>query len=363
MIWLDIIDPKYVLFFHSLIPKLKQLDKILITTRKSEGYNECAKLLEIFDIENIPVGGYGGETLLGKFHSRLQRQEGFLKIFEKTQLPKLFITGASVDGTQTAYGLGIPIIQFSDTPLRDDYFALEKITLLSRLTLPLSSLIFRPFIVPEVCYTSLGIASKNIISYDFIDVALWLNDLKPAKDFREKYAIPTTRPTILVREEEYKAHYVDKKLSVIYESIYLLNTCIDANIVIMPRYESDILKKEFGNLKNVFIIEEKLFPNQFYPFIDILIGGGGTMNLEACYLGIPTISTRSLFLFHDRYLLDNSLMEHFKDPLSLCKAVKNIIALKWNGKNISRSDYKKFFELQKADFNQIFKEITKRFYT
>ncbi len=44
MIWLDIIDPKYVLFFKSLIPQLEALDSVIVTTRKSKDYDECARL-------------------------------------------------------------------------------------------------------------------------------------------------------------------------------------------------------------------------------------------------------------------------------------------------------------------------------
>lgn len=361
MIWLEIIDPKYVLFFHQFIPMLQKLDEVLITTRKSKGYNECSKLLKLFEIEHTCIGGYGGRELTEKLHARLSRQMGFLKLFKKIGKPDLFITGASVDGSQVAYGLGIPVINFSDTPLRSEKFCLDSITLLSRLTLPLSSLIFHPFIVPEVCYTSLGISSKNIFAYDFIDVALWLKDLPIGEDFRKKYGIPTHYPTILVREEEYKAHYVYRKLDTIYESIALLANLNEVNVVIMPRYESRILRKNFGNLKNVWIIEEKLLPSDFYPFIDILIGGGGTMNLEACYLGIPVISTRSLFLFHDRYLLDNNLMKHCQNAVEVTKIAKEILTLKWNGKNVLRSKNQKFFELKKPDFEEIFQTIKARF--
>lgn len=361
MIWIDIIDPKYALFFKNLIPKLQSLDEVLITTRKSKDYNECAKLLELFEIEAIEVGGYGGASLIGKFESRLQRQKNFLKLFKKIGIPKIFITGASADGTQCAYGLGIPVVQFSDTPLKSEYFSLEKVTLLSRLTLPLSSLIFRPFIVPEICYSALGIPSKNIIAYNFIDVALWLKDLAPKKDFREIYHIPKKRPCVLIREEEYKAHYVEKKLTIIYESIALLASKTDANLILMPRYGSKQLKKDFGNLKNVFILEDKLLPNQFYPFIDVLIGGGGTMNLEACYLGIPTISTRSLFLFHDKYLLDNDLMKHCKTPQEVCNEVKKLLDSKIQ-KDVLKSKAQKLFEPDNADFDGIFKEIKARFY-
>ncbi|PAF53783.1 hypothetical protein BKH42_04640 [Helicobacter sp. 13S00482-2] len=358
MIWLDIIDPKYVLFFNSLIPKLRELDEVIITTRKSEGYSECHELLELFDIPNILIGGYGGESPLGKFNSRLERQKAFLDLFKKTGIPKLFITGASVDGVQTAYGLGIPIVNFSDTPLKKDYFDIDSITILSKLTLPLSSLVFRPFVVPEICYTSMGIAPKNIIAYDFIDVALWLKDMRPGVDFRKSFNIPKNRPTILFREEEYKAHYVEQKLPIIYQSIEKIASCLDVNIVIMPRYGKEDL--HFRGFKNIFVIHKKLSPADFYPFIDILIGGGGTMNLEACYLGIPTISTRSLFLFHDKYLLDNHLMKHCKNSQEVYEEVRNILADK-TSLSTSKCIAQKIFEPKPASFEDIFKIIKERF--
>lgn len=359
MIWLDIIDPKYVLFFQSLIPKLKQLDEVIITTRKSEGYSECQQLLELFCIPHICIGGYGGESHIGKLQARLERQKGFLELFEKIGIPTLFITGASVDGVQSAYGLGIPVVNFSDTPLKNDHFDKSSITILSKLTLPLSSLIFRPFVVPEICYSSLGIESKNIISYDFIDVALWLKDLSDGVDFRDRFSIPKNRPTILIREEEYKAHYVKEKLPIIYESIPAIASSLDVNVVIMPRYGKEGL--DFAGFENIFVIEEKLPPSDFYPFIDILIGGGGTMNLEACYLGIPTISTRSLFLFHDRYLLDNLLMRHCKNTPEVLQEVKDILGTK-KPSPAQKAKAKKLFEPKPANFEEIFKTIKKTFY-
>ena len=212
MIWLDIIDPKYVMFFKSLIPQLKMYDEVIITTRKSSGYDECARLLELFNIQAYEIGGYGGESKLGKFESRLQRQQGFLNLFKKLDtLPRLFITGASVDGVQCAFGLGIPVVHFADTPVADSVFSTQNLTILSRLTLPLSQLVFRPFIVPEICYTVLGLSPSQVLPYDFIDVALWLQDVSQAEHaqkvaFMREYGLDENLPIILVREEEYEAH-------------------------------------------------------------------------------------------------------------------------------------------------------------
>lgn len=362
MIWLDITDPKYVLFFKEMIPLLKTLDSLIITTRQSEGYSECLKLLEVFKIEHYPIGGYGGSDKLGKLQARLHRQNGFLELFNALgEMPKLFITGASVEGVQTAYGLGIPVVNFADTPIAADTFSLDKITILSRLTLPLSTLIFRPFVVPQECYSALGIPAQNIIAYDFIDIALWLKDLTPATDFRIALEIDTSKPTILVREEEYKAHYVKQKLPIIYQSLHTLSQ-LDVELVVMPRYESNHLKEEFGAISNIHILEQKLQPNEFYPYIDLLIGGGGTMNLESTYLGIPTISTRSLFLFHDKVLLEQGLMHHAKsveEVLHLThQALQNFTPLLPKPRHPKRE----VFEKQQAGFTQIIQEIKSRFY-
>lgn len=356
MIWIDITDPKYVLFFKDLIPLLQSLDKVVITTRKSQDYDECARLLELFDLKAIALGGYGGIEKKDKFQARLQRQKDFLKLFEKIGTPRLFITGVSVEGTHTAFALGIPIVQFSDTPVIGSTFSRKNLSIVAKLTLPLSSLIFHPFVVPKVCYSALGIQEKNIIPYDFIDVALWLKDMKLGNDFREKYNISKNKPTLLIREEEYKAHYVKQKLPIIYESIALLHH-LDCNIVIMPRYEKSYLVTQFSHLKNIFILDEKLQPQDFYPFIDILIGGGGTMNLESCYLGIPTISTRSICLFHDKYLLDNGLMQHCQSPKAVYALVKTYLQQK-----IKRKNNIAFFQKETASFEKIFLEIKKRFF-
>lgn len=356
MIWLDITDPKYVLFFKDLIPLLQKLDEVIITTRKSDDYDECADLLDLFGIKAVCVGGYGGIEKLDKLQARLMRQQEFLELFKKIGMPKIFITGVSVEGCHTAYGLNIPIIQFSDTPIIGHKVDSRLLSIVARLSLPLSTLVFHPFIVPSECYKLLGLEHDQIFSYDFIDVALWLKDLKPAKDFRDSLGLSKDIPTILVREEEYKAHYVKSKLNTIYEGVKKLAS-LNINIVIMPRYGNEELKQKFSGYKNIYIAKQKFKAQEFYPYIDLLIGGGGTMNLEACYLGIPTISTRSLFLFHDIYLLENKLMEHAKDGDELFIMAKKILA-----SNQKNTKAKSLFEPSHADFTSILKIIKDRFY-
>lgn len=422
MLWIDITDPKYALFFHALLPHLRKLDSIIITTRKSAGYTECADLLEKFGVEAICIGGnegYGGDTLEGKFLARIKRQKEFVALFARVGKPRVFLTGASAEGAQVAFGLGIPVVHFSDTPMASFEGGEGNITLLSRLTLPLSSVIFYPFVLSEQVYRFFGIPRQNLIAYNFIDVALWLEDLHseiwgqnvakstpkstqktntkssadscakshtkscpnsntkstpkscPKSQANSKKAflarlgfedLSEKKPLILAREEEYKAHYVRGKYPLFYEILHALARENLANIMIMPRYEKAYLQAEFGAYRCVRIAKKPLFVREFYPHIDMLLGGGGTMNLESSFLGIPTLSTRSLLLYHDKYLLDNALMRHAK---SVNEALD--IFLGFSKDSFAKQNNHRFFVpngthiLQEID--KIITQIKARFYT
>lgn len=324
MLWLDITDPKYALFFSAFLPRLLELDSILITTRESPDYTECAQILSHLEstfassrLQVCSVGSYGGADKLGKYHARVQREQEFLSLFSKIgELPRVFMSGASVEGAQCAFGLGIPIVHFADTPIAGHAYDPKDITALARLSLPLSSVLFHPFVIPQSVFSSFGLESSNVYSYDFIDIALWLDSSSLLSSsnlpsFITQSLLPNAAPLIIAREEEYKAHYVKAQYRLWYESVHRLAQ-ERVRLLIIPRYGKAQLEAEFGAYSNVQIAQEIIAPHDLYAQASLLLGGGGTMNLEACFLGIPTISTRSLLLYHDCYLLEHKLMHHAK---------------------------------------------------
>ena len=129
--------------------------------------------------------------------------------------------------------------------------------------------------------------------------------------------------------------------------IPLLKEEMDDNLVIMPRYEKERLKREFGGIAT--ILEEKLKPEEFYPFIDLFIGGGGTMNLEAVCYGIPTISTRSIWLVHDQYLIKNKLMFWSQDCQEIIEIAKDMLG--------KRVDSRSYFVLGECSFDVMIERI------
>jgi hypothetical protein len=329
MIWIDIATPKYAMFFGIMYPELiRRGHQVLVTTRSSPGYTEAVDILRFLQIPHQVLGNYGGATTPEKFRARLSRQQEMLKLFETTGQPRVLFSGTVVDSVQVAFGLGMKVVSFADTPsttVPGDWQVPSRLTTVARLTLPFSSLVFYPFIMPSSMFDNLALHPDQLIPYDFIDVCLWMDRITadPAKDFRKKYGLDLQKPTILIREEEFKAHYVKEKIPVLYQAIHQIAKDVRANLVIIPRYESAPLKAEFSNIAH--IIEEKIRPEELYPFIDLLIGGGGTMNLEAVYFGIPTISTRSIWLYHDQYLMKNHLMHWTNDPDEVVRLSKMLL--------------------------------------
>lgn len=353
MLWIDVATPKYALFFAYMIPELhKRGHKVLVTTRYAPHYTEAKEILDIYGIEHIVLGEYGGATLLEKFEARIFRQKEILDLFRAKGTPSVLISGAVVDSVHVAFGIGIPVVNIYDTPAvtkPGDNGCPHELTAVSRLTLPFSRLFFYPFILPRDLILRFALDESQAIAYPFIDVALWIRQIQkdPRNDFRVRYNLDLNKPTILVREEEYKAHYVKEKIPTIYEVIPLLKQKIDANIVIMPRYEKERLKKDFGNV--AVVLEEKLRPEEFYPFIELFIGGGGTMNLEAVCYGIPTISTRSIWLIHDQYLIENHLMFWSQDSAEVVAIAQRML-----GKRIDSLSY---FVRGECNFNAIISTI------
>ncbi|MEW6417025.1 MAG: DUF354 domain-containing protein [Nitrospirota bacterium] len=305
-IWFDIVTPKFVLFLKDIIKKFRDFDyEILITARMSEGYTEVTELLALYGLKYFEIGSFGGEKLRNKLSTSIERQVALCELLRNFEV-KALISGCSVDANRVAFGLGIPIVNFYDIPLSDHTTNFKKTLPQARLTIPLSTFIFHPFIVPKEIFLRLALEEDQIFSYNCIDPYVWLRNFKPDKDYIEKgLNIKLDKPLIVVREEEFKASYVNERYSLLYDGLMRLVKEIAADYVIIPRYESKPLKELFPFaivLENASVIQHLL------AHADLFIGGGGTINIEATYFGTPTISTRSFISHYDKYLIDKGLM-------------------------------------------------------
>lgn len=309
MIWFDLVTPKSVLFFRPIIEAIQeQGHEVLITARSSKGYTEVIELLNLYNLKYVDRGEFGGAHLEDKLRASLERQKSLMEFVALYDITKL-VCLCSVDANRVAFGLGIPIINFYDIPLSDCETNFKRALPQARLTLPLSTKVIKPFVVPDEIFLRFSLDDEQISSYNFIDPYIWLHDFTPdfeyVKTILKPYNIHYDKPLIVIREEEYKSSYVDKKYPMLYEALETIKTKFDANIIIIPRYESSYLRQEFPF---AVVIEEKVIIQHLLAFADLFIGGGGTLNTEACYFNTPTISTRSFISHYDKYQIDTGLM-------------------------------------------------------
>jgi predicted glycosyltransferase len=347
MILFDLDMPKWVLFFYPIMKRLDELKKkYIVVSRGGEGYNELNKVLDLYKISYISIGEYGGASLEGKLKASIDRQIELIEIVKKYNIKKV-VSGSVVDINRVAFGLGIDVINFNDMPMRGHSDFCKEVTHVTKLTAPFSSILFKPFMVPDEVFEKLGVC--NIKTYNFLDPLIWLKDFKVDKEYvKEKIPkINFNKPIVVVREEEFKASYVQNQYSFLYETIKDLQN-FDINLIIIPRYETTHLKENF---KNVIILEEKIILQHLLAISDLFIGGGGTINIEATYFGVPVISTRSFISHYDKFLIDNELMYHSNDKEEIINLSKKLIS----NKNIEKS--REVFGKMEMEIDLFVKEI------
>ena len=84
-------------------------------------------------------------------------------------------------------------------------------------------------------------------------------------------------------------------------------------IIISPRNEDQ--KKDYSKIKGVIILDKPVDGPTLIKNVDIVMGGGGTMNREAAVLGKPVISLYSgKLLASDIYLAKRGLTVHDLNP-------------------------------------------------
>ena len=329
MIWFDLVTPKSVLFFEPIIKKTEEQGiNIFITTRGGEGYKETIELLDLYNLPFTNIGNFGGSSLKSKFEASIDRQIQFMEFIGERHVDRL-VCLSSVDACRVAFGLGIPIINFYDIPLSDYTTNFTRALPQARLTIPLANKMFKPFVVPDEVIERFGLDKSQIFEYNFIDPLIWLQnfqyDINYVHKILKNYPIDYSKQSIVIREEEYKSCYVDKKYPILYEAIDEMQRLTNSNIIIIPRYESKYLEKEFPN---AIVLKEKVEIQHLLVFCDLFIGGGGTINSEACFLGTPTISTRSFISHYDKYQIDNSLMVWVENKDELITKAKLLIGTK-----------------------------------
>jgi uncharacterized protein len=318
-VWLDILTPKQVMFFKPLVDSLMMGGHDVLST--SRDYREAVELARIRNLEIKVVGKHGGEGRYDKLRASASR---VFKLAELVQAfePDLAITFSSPEGARVSFGLGIKHYCFSDSP---------HATAVSKLTAPLTDLLFCPWIIPYSAWNRFGLPKASIVRYKALDPVAWLKRgtyLSPSHPRSSIYR-NANKKNILIRLEESKASYLTessaKKNGYIFLDSLVKSTHDLANIVVICRYSDQVTKVNERYQDRVSAVGNIIDGTSAINSCDLFIGAGGTMTAEACLMGKPAISIAPISFYVERYLLKTGLLLKALKPADLVKFAMKIL--------------------------------------
>jgi len=314
-IWFDILTPKQVMFFAHAVNLLKNSGHdVLCTSRK---YREAGELARIKKLELTSIGSHGGADRYHKLRESASRTYELAEVIKQFE-PEVAITFSSPEGSRVAYGLGITHIGFNDSPHAEA---------VAKLTVPLTSKLYCPWVIPYSAWSGYGIAKKNVVQYRALDAAAWLKHHDNVNDEVSK-GNQDKKKMVLVRFEESKASYIaDKKVS----ATKMIDSFVDklwqsTNIVVLCRYEDQIAEVESRYGNKVQVVRDVVDGTALVKSTQLFVGAGGTMTAEAALLGKPTISIAPIRYYVEEYLIKSGLARRANNPRSLVRLAMKMIS-------------------------------------
>lgn len=269
--------------------------------------------------------------------------------------PNLSVAFASPEAARVSFGLRIPHFTVNDSP---------HSRAVALLTLPLSTKLFTPKVIPVKEWIKLGVPYENIVQYSALDPLAWLKSFTPSSLVLHELGLERTKPILIFRLEEAFASYLLDRTSgqesvvtpIIQHLLEKYGTQIQ--IVAMPRYEQQIsaIKKTF---RNKITVPTKAIdgPSLIY-FSSLFIGAGGTMTAEAALLGVPAISCYPAEpTFVEKFLIKEKLVSRITDPKHVLKKITQILKDPEKVRKSGEHRSKKLISQMEDPIDVIFKHI------
>lgn len=297
------------MFFRHAVEELKrQGHEVMCTSRK---YREAVELAKLKKLDLKIVGRHGGADRYSKLRMSASRIFELSKVADKFK-PDVVVSFSSPEAARVAYGLGTPQFAFNDSPHSEA---------VARLTLPLVSRLYCPWVIPASAWARYAVARKSIVKYRALDPAAWLKHEVASDE-------PETSGRIVIRLEESQASYMaDRGLGASDFIDYFVNEMHAANeITLLCRYQDQIDQAEARYGTKVEVLRDVVDGTALLRSARLFIGAGGTMTAEAALLGTPTISITPLGYYVERYLIRSGLVKKATDPRALVRIATRMLS-------------------------------------
>ena len=157
--------------------------------------------------------------------------------------------------------------------------------------------------------------------YDGIEEVAWISRKADFKSISWVEKVAKKNRVVLFRNAEYKASYCKNVKVDAFQLVKEISK--NATVVYLPRYAEE--KEELEDFSNVLIPPKPALAVQLIPYVDAVIGSGGTICRESALMGVPTIN----FHFWDapaRYLHRKEFpIKHVTSLDKIVKMTKKIL--------------------------------------
>lgn len=316
-VWIDVLTPKQANLFSVFVARLRQhRHDVFVTTRK---YREVEQLLEIRNTNATVIGKHGGGDLKAKLVESSKRITELAEYVAQKN-PDLAISYCSPETARVAYGLGVPHYAICDSPHAEAVCALS---------LPLTTKLFTPKIIPKNSWRRYGVSSFRIVRYNALDPAVWIRVYAPGPDPRSSLGLDEEKLIVVLRTEEEYASYLLRagtRRECNINSMAVSLKKLGAQVVVLPRYENQVetLRRE---LADVAVVPEKVIDAVgLLSRASVFVGAGGTMSTEAALMGVPTVSCYPAKpTYVDRYLFKRGLAVRALSPHRIVGIVRRYL--------------------------------------
>jgi predicted glycosyltransferase len=301
-VWYDACTGKHVRYAVAVARRLRKRGyEVVLTTRLHPDTISLAKVLEE---EFVIVGKYHPASAYTRLLEGTRRQLLFCKMFEKNA-PDLAVSHQSPDMCRVAFGLGVPIINTSDTP---------HATAANKLTIALSNVLIVSKALPLSFYRKYG--PEKIIQFDGVDEVAWVRDYKPVK-------LKYERPLIVVRQLETQAVYAIGKDDVTEMLAQKLSKF--AHVLFLSRYERQ-------KRKNIAVPKGFVDSVNLAAQADLVITVGGTLAREAALQGTPSLVVSASFgrLYVNEYVAKKGFPLFTVSPSRVLSYAKKYLGKKFD---------------------------------
>jgi len=276
-IWIDVDHLPHVQIYHHIIEELSEDYNVLVTTKE---YGQTVDLLRMKGVDFEVIGKHPGKGLLRKVWGNFSRALSLLRWTRGKNICLSACNGSRALILASWLARIDSIVSF-------DYEHAEKF-----LKKRLSKYLLVPSKLGKNYLASIGFPARKIYEYPGLKENIYLPFFKPEPTIVDRLSLLPGNVNILLRPPSDVSHY---NSHVVYEIFGKLAAHLadseNTTVYFLPRYQSQLEKyADIVMHPSVQVIEKMEDGLNLIYHMDMVVGGGGTMNREAAAMGVPVYS-------------------------------------------------------------------------